>query len=150
MIRPVAFIFAILVLAACVDHELPVQHTATLTDCGTIEIDPGAVDQSTDSYSVKSAIAEQGKLFITLQYGGGCGGASATLKTHGAYMESIPVQLQLILDFKDDDHCKAIIQNEFCFDLTPIAAQYKAAYQTNSGTILLRIPHYDGLVRFVF
>ncbi len=99
----------------------------------------------TNEFIVNDSNIEGDSLMIELQYGGGCGPVSAELYTDGLFMESNPVQLNLILAFTDDDPCEMIVKKKFCFDLSNLATYYNDSYQTTGGTIILVIKDYNNL-----
>ena len=99
----------------------------------------------TNEFIVDDSNIEGDSLLIELQYGGGCGPVSAELYTDGLFMESNPVQLNVILAFTDDDPCEMIVKKKFCFDLSNLATYYNDSYQTTEGTIILNIKDYNSL-----
>jgi hypothetical protein len=109
-------------------------------------------DLPMDSYNIQDAqIDEQGRLALTVQYGGGCREHDFTLCWDGAFMESLPLQARLVLHPDDnDDLCLALPTEELAFDLKVLEKDYKQAYRDDSGQILLRIDGYDARVPFDF
>lgn len=99
----------------------------------------------TNEFIVNDFYIEGDSLLIELQYGGGCGPVSAELFTDGLFMESNPVQLNVILTFTDDDPCEMLVKKKFCFDLSNLATYYNDSYQTTEGTIILNIKDYNSL-----
>ena len=99
----------------------------------------------TNEFIVNDSYIEGDSLLIELQYGGGCGPVSAELYTDGLFMESNPVQLNVILTFTDDDPCEMLLKKKFCFDLSNLATYYNDSYQTTEGTIILNIKDYNSL-----
>lgn len=99
----------------------------------------------TDEYVVNAAFITGDSLMIEIQYGGGCGPVSSELYTDGLYMESNPVQLNVLLAFTDEDPCEMIVKKQFCFDLSNLATHYNDSYQTSGGTIILHIQDFNNL-----
>jgi len=84
-------------------------------------------------------------LILTVQYGGGCGPTSFELITDGLFMESDPVQLNIFLSFTDEDPCEMLVTRDLCFDLTNLVNHYKDSYQTDDGTIILKIRDFNSI-----
>ena len=74
----------------------------------------------------------------------------AGLITHGLYMESFPVQLRIKLSFTDEDNCEALVKDDFCFSISNLAQHYEQNYQTDTGTIIIRLDNYDGALEYTF
>ena len=98
-----------------------------------------------DDYVVTASIITDDSLKIKVQYDGGCGPANFELITDGLFMESNPVQLNVILAFKDEDPCEMLVTRNLCFDLSNLATYYKNSYQTTEGKIVLRILDYNNI-----
>jgi hypothetical protein len=119
--------------------------------CKGIVIDEAKYDASVlDDYLMKYAFIEGDTLSVIVQYGGGCGSANFTLITNGQFMESDPVQLDVVLAFQDEDPCEALIQKSICFDISALADLYNDSYQTSGGTIIIRLKNYDDQIGYVF
>ena len=103
-----------------------------------------------DEFIIQNAFISNDSLMILVQYGGGCGITDFDLLTNGLFMESDPVQLDILLSFIDDDPCEAAIQRMLCFDLSNLIALYNDSYQTTGGTIILRLEDYDDNIEFDF
>jgi hypothetical protein len=99
----------------------------------------------TDEYTLNGADIASDSLMIEVQYGGGCGPESFELITNGLFMESNPVQLNVILAFDSDDPCEMLVTRKLCFDLSNLAEHYNDSYQTNEGTIILHIQDLNNL-----
>jgi hypothetical protein len=65
-------------------------------------------------------------------------------------MESNPVQLDIILSFVDADPCEALIQRQICFDISKLAVLFNDSYQTDEGTIIVRLKDYDDKLGYDF
>ena len=136
---------------SCMNHCADLQQAADLIDadnssCKDIIIDAAQYDEATtDEYVINEAYLTNDSLMLIVQYGGGCGTTSFELLTNGYFMESFPVQLDVLLSFKDDDPCEALIQRQICYDLSRLATLYENSYQTTEGTIILQIKGYDSL-----
>lgn len=107
-------------------------------------------DVRVDDHTILEATIDDQDLQIKIQYGGGCGDIMTSLVTNGLFMESFPVQLALKMSFIDEDDCKALVQEDVCFNLSEIEALYKQDYQTDNGTIILRLEGYEDRLDFTF
>jgi len=121
------------------------------TGCEQIIIDESKFNSAIiDDFTIQNAFIVNDSLMVLVQYGGGCGTADFDLLTNGLFMESDPVQLDILLSFIDDDPCEAAIQRMLCFDLSNLIALYNDSYQTTGGTIILRLEDYDDNIEFDF
>ncbi len=89
-------------------------------------------------------------LTLSIQYGGGCGEVKYELFTNGLFMESNPVQLRIVLSFADSDPCEALLFEDITFDLKPLADHYKESYQSETGTIILRLEDFEEPIHYDF
>lgn len=77
---------------------------------------------------------------LALEIGGTCGADALRLCTDGSFLESNPVQLKLwVVEGERPATCTAAKPVQIVFDLTPLQALYEAGYQTDTGTIVLRV-----------
>ena len=119
--------------------------------CKEIIIDELKYDAAqTDEYEMVYAYIKGDTLNIIVKYGGGCGLTSFALITNGYFMESNPVQLDVILSFKDEDPCEALITKQICFNILQLATLYNDSYQTIEGTIILRLRDYENGLEYDF
>ena len=153
--RPLALLSVlVLALAGCdlvalLDDDAPsdAAKPALVFDDSTQTAD----DFPTDLYTIRSAEVRGDvvRLEATIS---GCDRVDANLVVSDAWMESEPVQAQAWLNFEPQD-CDGIFQQRFRFDLSRVKAAYQQAYQTRTGTLVLRIGHKRGedvSVRYVF
>lgn len=103
-----------------------------------------------DEHEIVYAFIQNDTLKVIVKYGGGCGFADFQLISNGAFMESYPVQLNLILSLIDDDPCEAVIQRQLCFGISNLADLYNDSYQTSEGTIILHLNNYDSELTYDF
>ncbi|MFC2125333.1 hypothetical protein ACFLU5_11010 [Bacteroidota bacterium] len=77
------------------------------------------------------------KIFTKIKYGGGCGTIQYEMVSDGIFIESDPPEINLLLSFKDDDACEALVSTTLCFDLS--------IFQTDSdgGTIQINLMNWD-------
>jgi len=79
-------------------------------------------------------------LIINFSYGGGCQKHEFYLIGSEEYMESYPVQTNILLSHNsNNDSCLAWFTEVKIFDLTPLQHQYQELYSVKSATIILRI-----------
>ena len=94
----------------------------------------------TDEYVINAATLEDDTLRINVSYTGGCETHIFTLVAEPRFLESFPVQLRVSLAHNaNGDTCEALITEDHIFDLTPIKTAYQRGYQTDEGTIVLRL-----------
>jgi hypothetical protein len=95
-------------------------------------------DDPQDAIDVMSARLEGDLLFVQVAHGGGCEQHEYGLCFAGAWQEEVPVQTTLtVLHDAHGDGCQAFFVSEVSFDLLPIAEEYAARYQDESGTVRL-------------
>ncbi|RKU21068.1 hypothetical protein C6499_22895 [Candidatus Poribacteria bacterium] len=94
----------------------------------------------TDAYTINAATLQDDTLTINVSYGGGCETHAFTLVAEQRFLESFPVQLRVSLAHNaNSDTCKALITEDYTFDLTPIKETYQKVYRTDEGTVALRL-----------
>ena len=107
---------------------------------GTVVFGSTADAWGTDAYTINAATIEDDILSIDVSYGGGCETHVFTLVTESMFLESFPVQLRVSLAHNaNGDTCEALITEVHHFDLTPIKEVYQKGYQTDEGTIVIRL-----------
>jgi hypothetical protein len=76
---------------------------------------------SGDAFDIQEMKVKGDSLIVVVSYGGGCQNHEFSLKTNGAFMKSLPVQLNLTLEHKaNNDMCRAYLTQRIAFDLNPI------------------------------
>jgi hypothetical protein len=87
-------------------------------------------------------------LSLDVEHGGGCAEHEYYLVAWGGWMESFPVQVNVLLAHEDhDDPCDAIIRRTLRFDLTPLRDTYWRSYGHGgpiANVIILRLTVPDG------
>lgn len=107
---------------------------------GTVFIgDPG--DRfGTDTYVLESATLTEDTLNIRVSFSGGCQNHQFTLIASDTFIESVPVQLAVVIAHNaNGDTCEAYPTENYRFDLTPIKRRYQNAYRQDTGTLILRL-----------
>ena len=131
-----------------VENQIPQEKTP---DSSKIVIDPDNCTPFTDpDLIIENAVVKQNRLKLTIRYGGGCGTVENKLFTCGHFMESNPVQLAIALSHKDNDPCKALIEKQLDFDLSPLADLYNINYVEQDKVIILRLNDFDKALHFEF
>lgn len=82
-------------------------------------------------------------LEASISYGGGCANHEIDLVAIDGWLESFPVQVNVLLSHEDnDDPCDALVTETRSYDLSPLADAYVAAYGAsgpNGTTVVLRL-----------
>lgn len=97
-------------------------------------------------------------LALEVEHGGGCARHEYELVAWGGWMESFPVQVNVLLAHEDnDDPCDGILRRTLLFDLTPLREAYFPVYRDGGpgvNTIILRLTVPDGqgprLIEYTF
>lgn len=96
-----------------------------------------------DPNTINSVELEEDILKLSVSYGGGCKEHEFALIITNNFMESNPVQINVLLSHNaNDDLCEAYLTEELLFDLTPLKETWQQTYQQESGTIIIWL---DGL-----
>lgn len=94
-------------------------------------------------YSLEGHVLE-----LDVQYGGGCREHDLDLVAWGGFLESLPVQVNVLLSHDaQDDACEALIMRTLRFDLVPLKDEYVAPHRDGgpgATTIVLRVTVPDG------
>ena len=94
----------------------------------------------TDAYTLNAATLQGDTLTLNVSYSGGCETHAFTLVAEERFLESFPVQLRVSLAHNANaDTCQEPITEDYHFDLTPLKEAYQKGYQTDTGTIVLRL-----------
>ena len=103
-----------------------------------------------DSYSFDGAeYVGDDTLEIDVGYSGGCETHEWTLCWDGQFMESDPVQVSLDLRHEaNGDMCEAYVEETLSFDLQELRDDYESGYQTDTGTIIMRLTGHDESVTY--
>lgn len=102
------------------DQELTVDEPRKITSLLPIKIDESNdMKNIGDPYQVQKATIEDGQLWLTLTYGGGCREHQFEMLFNNAYSEGeIGKQIQLTLHHNgNDDRCRSIVTQNLRFDL---------------------------------
>lgn len=115
-------------------------------DCGKLEgaiafADPPVrvvkeLPKSDKPVTIDKVSIEGDRLFVRLGYSG-CQEQHFDLYIDSAFRESHPVQLKYQFVPQVEDRCLAYFTTEFSYDLIPLRHAYRAAYQSESGAMVL-------------
>lgn len=104
-----------------------------------------------DGYAIEKVAIDGDYLLIIVRYSGGCRTHDFHLVTSGLFMESNPVQSDLLLTHDDHgDLCEALLAAKLIFDLGPLKRTYQHAYPNAPGPIILRLRDWTEPVRYEF
>lgn len=95
---------------------------------------------ASDGFNIDSLAIVGDCLEVEVNYGGGCEDHTYDPCWNGSFAESNPVQATLWIDHDAmNDACDAIVQDTWIIDLSSMKADWQAAYQSQSGTIILHV-----------
>jgi hypothetical protein len=93
-----------------------------------------------DQVTFKGITLDQDRLSLEVSYGGGCKDHIFVLIGSDVFMESHPVQTNIVLSHNaNNDMCEALLMKDMVFDLSPLKESYQDAYQASSGTIRIHL-----------
>jgi len=107
---------------------------------------PGSQGPTGDPFTANSAWVNADTLFLDVEYSGGCAPHDFESWWNGAYMLSLPVQMNLeVVHDANGDLCRALIFEELALDLTELRRGYGYG---GPATIVIHAPdgntvHYD-------
>lgn len=88
--------------------------------------------------------------FINVSYGGGCEEHEFVLIAT-SFMESYPVQVNVLLSHEDnDDPCDAWITEEMAFNISPLKKAWQEQYNKISGTIMINLDGWEEQITYDF
>lgn len=120
-------------LRAMVDGRLPI----------IMALDSASQAFPTDPLTVDDVEVVGGLLEASVTYGGGCTTHQIDLVAFGGWLESSPVQVNVLLSHDDNgDVCDALVMETRSFDLGPLAEAYRESYGSGAPgetTVLLRL-----------
>ncbi len=91
-------------------HSTNTNDQTNNSDCKNIIIDELQYNLAVvNDYYIDTAYFEEDSLKLVVNYCGGCGTVDFDLITDGSFMESYPVQLNIVLHIDDNDPCEALI-----------------------------------------
>lgn len=105
-----------------------------------LPLEIGACDPDTDPLNVSNVKIAGDRLFVDIGHGGGCAEHTYRACWEGSFLESNPVQANIVLEHDaNGDMCEAYLQETLEIDLTPMRENYEMGYPGTDGIILLGI-----------
>ncbi len=90
-------------------------------------------------FILSAAVIEDDTLHLSASYKGGCEKHEFTLLAGSYFMESNPVQADVMLSHNaHGDTCGELIRKELAFDLSPLRYSYQETYPNSTGPLLIR------------
>jgi hypothetical protein len=112
--------------------------------------DIGYQNAPRDSFVFNRVKLIQNFLLLNVSYGGGCE-EHIFLLISTSFMESNPVQVNVVLSHEDnDDPCDAWITEELVFNLLPLKKAYQEQYQLTFGKIILNLDGWEDSLTYKF
>lgn len=103
-----------------------------------------------DPVSINNVKLVENNLFMNISYGGGCEEHEFTLIAT-TFMESEPVQVNIILSHEDnDDPCDMWINENHSYNLLPLKKSWQLSYQAKSGSIVMNIEGWNESIIYQF
>jgi len=89
-------------------------------------------------------------LVFNVSYGGGCEEHIFQLVS-SSFMESYPVQVNIVLSHEDnDDPCDMWVTETLIFNILPLQNSYQNSYNEESGTIVMNIEGWNESINYDF
>jgi hypothetical protein len=138
-------IVGIAVLLVCVGLS------GCITDYEDIIIDDNYYQNAPrDHFVFNSVKLRQDLLILNVSYGGGCEEHEFVLIAT-SFMESNPVQVNVVLSHEDnDDPCDAWITEELVFSLLPLKKAWQDQYNKISGKIIINLENWIQQISYEF
>ncbi|MDA8137285.1 MAG: hypothetical protein M0036_01425 [Desulfobacteraceae bacterium] len=97
-------------------------------------------DYLLNPYAIENAKINGDTLLLTVSYTGGCEDHQFELIALNDFLESKPVQVDLLLTHDaNKDACKTLVKEELKFSLASIKEEYRIAFRTETGSLNLRL-----------
>ncbi|OYT28155.1 hypothetical protein B6U98_05505 [Thermoplasmatales archaeon ex4572_165] len=118
----------------------------------SIIIDDDSFEQAKrDMFEFNNVILYKDSLEITVSYSGGCEDHVFELISKEAFMESDPVQIDLVLSHDaNDDLCEAYITETLVFNISKLKQKWQNEYGQDAGIIILLLEDYPEEIRYIF
>ena len=96
-----------------------------------------------DLHFITASRVEKNNLFLTVTYSGGCKEHNFELLALNHFtIKQNEIHANILLSHdSNSDSCKAIINKELSFDLSPLESEYEKSFQSRSGSIVLLLEH---------
>ena len=107
-------------------------------------------DTPKDPFTINKVRLFKNILYFDISYGGGCMEHDFQLIA-SSFMESEPVQINVLLSHEDnDDPCDMWITENLGFDLSSLKKSWQYQYQEKSGEITINIQDWSDLIYYEF
>ncbi|MFX1536891.1 MAG: hypothetical protein ACFFDI_21955 [Promethearchaeota archaeon] len=104
-----------------------------------------------DPLSINSIELNNDILKVKVSFGGGCKEHNFALIASRGFMESDPVQVNVLLSHNaNNDVCEALITQDLAFDLSPLKEAWQQVYQQTSGTITIHLEGSSEQLQYTF
>jgi hypothetical protein len=107
--------------------------------CWQLTYNAGSSEYKNSDLEIYNAEIISNQLVISISYGGGCGSVYLKLYVRNPINLVNEDKVELIPEFIDNDHCKAIRSRKVCFDLDPLLKGRKKPVYVKIGTYNLSI-----------
>jgi len=120
-------------------------------NCTLEGISEACADKPMDPLVIDDAAIDGDTLLVDVSYGGGCEAHAIDYCWDELFAESDPVQTWITLwHDSNDDPCDAIVMEQRVLDLTPMKQAWQAAYQQQSGEIVVHLAGWDQSLNYAF
>ncbi|MFE3846056.1 hypothetical protein ACFL1L_04265 [Thermoplasmatota archaeon] len=103
-----------------------------------------------DSLTINNIQLKKDLLRFNVSYGGGCEEHEFKLIAT-SFMESYPVQVNIVLSHEDnDDPCDMWVTETLIFNILPLKKSYQQLYSEESGTIVMNIDGWGESINYEF
>ena len=103
-----------------------------------------------DPLTINDVQIKKNFLIFNVSYGGGCEEHEYQLIAT-SFMESYPVQVNILLSHEDnDDPCDMWVKETLIFNILPLKKSYQLSYHEESGTIVMNIEGWGESINFDF
>lgn len=104
-----------------------------------------------DPFSITNVTRENDMLSIAVSYGGGCAEHQFNLIGSISFMESSPVQMNILLSHNaNGDNCEMLIMKDLTFSISPIKQLYQQVYSETNGTVILNLDDTEDPIVYQF
>jgi hypothetical protein len=103
-----------------------------------------------DPITINNIKLQKNILSFNVSYGGGCEDHDFQLIST-SFMESYPVQVNILLSHEDnDDPCDMWITETLLFNIFPLRESYQSLYHEEAGTIIMNIETWGEPIKYDF
>jgi len=104
-----------------------------------------------DPYTIENVDLKFDTLILNITYGGGCKTHEFALITTATFIESNPVQVNILLSHNaNNDKCLALFYETMAFNLLALKKSWQEAYKETSGTIIIHLEGVEEPITYQF